>query len=47
MAGDEVVVRELVRLECLKLAHNHADTSEIILARAKTYFDWVMQHNAE
>lgn len=43
MADNEVVI-ELVRLEVLKLASNHADTQENILARADVYFNWVMKN---
>lgn len=30
-----------LRLECLRLSANHADTQDIILARAAKYLEWV------
>lgn len=42
LGGIIVCPETYIRLECLKLASNHADTQELILARAEKYLGWVI-----
>lgn len=39
--------KALVRLECLKLVHTHAKTSEEILAIAKKYEAYVLEETSK